>query len=194
MADLIVVENDHHHDYKLPLTMPLDLHLLRDTDVPVLFVDKKPWLKNGVLTAALDLDESEVNMPNGLNDQLVEESQYIAQLLDFDVQLLTCFLNDDLTMSCHTDDIEHRKLSPKEEHIQKILAEASQFQIPQERCRIEEGLPDDVLPRVVKEHQSNILILGARSHQGILGRLRGHTSEYVIDKLDSDMLAYKAVH
>ena len=53
------------------------------------------------------------------------------------------------------------------------------------------GLPEIVVPEVVKEHNIEVVVMGTLARTGIPGLLIGNTAEGVINQVDCSVLAIK---
>jgi len=61
----------------------------------------------------------------------------------------------------------------------------------EEQTVVEQGLPEDVIPRVASEHNAAMVILGTTGRTGLSAVFIGNTAEHVIDKINCDVLALK---
>jgi len=63
--------------------------------------------------------------------------------------------------------------------------------LDEQYTRVEQGLPEDVIPSVVQELKAGLVILGTTGRTGISAVFIGNTAEHVIDKINCDVLALK---
>jgi Universal stress protein UspA and related nucleotide-binding proteins len=68
---------------------------------------------------------------------------------------------------------------------------AQKYGISEEKCIVQEGLPEKVIPLVAKTIDAELVIIGTVGRVGISAALIGNTAEHVIDELNCDVLAIK---
>ena len=79
----------------------------------------------------------------------------------------------------------------RQHHQDAMTLLAQRHHIPDQRCHIDEGLPEDIIPQYAEKLDAELVVLGTVGRQGISAALIGNTAEHVIDKLDCDVLAIK---
>lgn len=63
--------------------------------------------------------------------------------------------------------------------------------IDESDTRVEQGLPEEVIPKIVDELDAGLVILGTTGRTGLSAVFIGNTAEHVIDKINCDVLALK---
>ena len=66
-----------------------------------------------------------------------------------------------------------------------------EFGINEDHTHVLEGFPEDVIPKVAKEIEAELVILGTVGRTGLSAALLGNTAEHVISKLNCNLLAVK---
>jgi universal stress protein E len=68
---------------------------------------------------------------------------------------------------------------------------SEKYAIDSKRCYVKEGLPEKVIPKIAKDIDAELVIIGTVGRVGISAALIGNTAEHVIDELVCDVLAIK---
>lgn len=187
-CDLVVSECQ----YKDGSLWSFDSHenssLLYASNIPTMFVKNKEWHNKGQIIAAIETEE-ETLLHQKLNREIVDSSCYVAQLLEGDIHLLNCYLESCL-MSFPTIDEQPEK-SEFSNHLEHLTLLAENHHLNKDNLHIEQGLVDDLLPQQASIIDADIVVLGCGEHKGILSTIQGHTVDFVLNKLDCDLLALK---
>jgi universal stress protein E len=81
--------------------------------------------------------------------------------------------------------------SMKHHHQQAVTELATQFAVPASQTHVQEGMPEDVIPRVASSIDAEMLVIGTIGRTGLSAAIIGNTAEHVIDRLDCDVLALR---
>ncbi|GAA6205259.1 universal stress protein [Thalassotalea sp. SU-HH00458] len=187
-CDLVVCEYQNKDESLWSFDGHENSNLLYASNIPTMFVKNKTWHNKGQILAAIETEE-ETLVHQRLNREIVDSTCYVAHLLDGDIHLLNCYLESCL-MSFPTIDVqpEKSKFSSHSEHL-TLLAE--KHHLNKDNLHIEQGLVDDLLPQQASKMDADIVVLGCGEHKGILSMIQGHTIDFVLGKLDCDLLALK---
>lgn len=165
-------------------------YLLREGNTNLLLVGQTQWQGGGNILAALETEES-TEKHQQVNQFMVDESQYLAKLLNSDVHLVNCYLEASsiaLSDDAFTGGIEE----PEQQHWHHLYNSAQSFGVQQDHIHIAEGLPEYAIPHQAEKYQAEIVAIGAGEHHGLVSMLKGHTCEYIIKTLPCDALILKA--
>lgn len=163
-------------------------YLLREGNTNLLLVGGKKWQDSGHILAALETEET-TQKHQELNQFMVDESQYLARLLGSDVHLINCYQEQSsMSMAESNEDIAE----PMLQHWRNLQYSAAHFGVQQDHIHVEPGLPEYVIGHEAEKYRADIVVVGAGEHRGLLGLIKGHTSEYIINTLPCDALILKA--
>ena len=68
---------------------------------------------------------------------------------------------------------------------------ATQHDIQNSNCLVEQGLPETAIPKIAEQLDAELVVIGTVGRVGISAALIGNTAEHVIDALNCDVLAVK---
>ena len=187
----LIVKGTHQHDkFKSVIFTPTDWHLLRKAPVPVLLVKEHDWPENGNILAAVNAgndDDSHLS----LNERIAEEAKHLAELINANPYLVNSYPGTPVNIAIEIPEFDPTAYNQavKEHHQEELSKLAEKHAI--ERHIIQEGLPEDVIPKQAKQIDAELVILGTVGRQGLSAALIGNTAEHVIDRLNCDVLALK---
>ena len=188
-----IVKGTHKHDaLKSVIFTPTDWHLMRKSPVPVLLVKDHDWPANGKILAAINAGSEDPHHQQ-LNRKITEEAQHLASLLDAEVHLVNAYPGTRVNLAVEIPEFDPQTYSRnvRNYHLESLRQHAEAFGISEDRLHVDEGLPEDVIPRVARKLDAELVILGTVGRTGLSAALIGNTAEHVIDQLDCDVLALK---
>lgn len=190
--DLIVKGTKQHDTLRSVIFTPTDWHLLRKSPVPVLLVKDHDWPLNGNILAALDVGTEDQEHQN-LNLKLTQTALTLSGLLDGHANLVNSYPETPINIAIEIPEFDPLAYNENvKKHHQKSMREhAEKFHITDEFIFVEEGLPEDIIPKIAAQIDAELVIIGTVGRTGISAALIGNTAEHVIDKLDCDVLALK---
>lgn len=186
----LLIRDIHAAKLKWGLTWKDNRYLLREANTNLLLVGDKPWPENGHVLTALETEES-TDKHQKVNQFMLEESQYLAELLQSDVHLINCY-QEQPNMSLATPLLVEGTEEASDIHWQHLQDSAMKLGVRADHIHVEPGLPEFVIPHEAEKYQIDIVVIGSGEHRGILGILKGHTSHYIVDTLTCDALILKA--
>ncbi len=189
----IVVKGTHEHDtLKSVIFTPTDWHLIRKCPTPVLLVKDHTWPEKGNILAAVNAS-SDDTQHNQLNQRIVNDAKFVAELANAKLHLVNAYPATPVNIAIEIPEFNPTQYneSVKKYHIESTEELARLHAIELGNCHVEEGLPEDVIPRVAKRLDSELVVIGTVGRTGLSAALVGNTAEHVIDNLDCDVLALK---
>jgi universal stress protein E len=191
-VDIVVKASRAHDDLKSIVFTPTDWHLLRKCPVPVLLVKDHGWPSNGNIVAAVNVG-TEDNEHAMLNDEITQLAKDYASLLSGEVHLANSYPSTPLNIAIEVPEFDANTYnnSVKNHHISQMEKHSEKFSIPMANCHVKEGLPEAVIPRIAKNLDAELVIIGTVGRVGLSAVLIGNTAEHVIDALNCDVLAVK---
>ncbi|QRY79438.1 universal stress protein [Pseudomonas sp. PDNC002] len=190
----LVLKSAHHHNLlrRLFLTNN-DWQLIRHCPQPLWLVQHREWAGN-TLCAALDplhagdatatLDNRLIVVARELEQRLQLEARYLhawmalPHTLAFNAELLADYDDYVLRTEAHHRDAFHALL-------------ARYPQIAPERASLGQGFAEEVIPSYVKEHDIDLLLMGAVARGQIDNALIGQTAERVFEEIECDLLVIR---
>jgi universal stress protein E len=190
--DLIVKGTQQHSILQSVIFTPTDWHIMRKAPVPVLLVKEHDWPIGGKILAALNLG-ADIDEHKSLNQQITHHALQFASLLKSELHLVNAYPGtpSNIVIEIPEFDPTHYNQTIRQHHVDAMEALAQQHNISLQHCHVEEGLPEDVIPKYELQLDAELVVLGTVGRQGISAALIGNTAEHVIDKLNCDVLAIK---
>lgn len=191
-CDLIVKGTRKHDTLHSVIFTPTDWHLLRKAPCPVLLVKDREWPQHGSVLAAVNAgSDSEVHQT--LNERITKAAGYISKKLNSHLHLVNCYPGAPAAIAVEIPEFDtHQYQVSVREHHELALAEvARKVDVEFTGLHLHEGMPDNEIPKVAKELDAELVVLGTIGRTGITAALLGNTAEHVIEQLDCDLLAIK---
>ena len=189
----LVIKGTHDHDVlKSMIFTPTDWHILRKCPCPVLLVKDHAWPAKGNIIAAVNAG-SEQEHHLSLNQRVIHKAQQMSQLLDAKVHLVNAYPGTPVNIAIEIPEFNPQEYNDtlRRHHKDAILSLAEKHQISNEQCHVLEGMPEDVIPKLAKKLDAEMVIIGTIGRTGLSAAIIGNTAEHVIDRLDCDVLAMK---
>lgn len=192
----LVIKGTHDHDVlKSMIFTPTDWHVLRKCPCPVLLVKDHAWPEKGHVLAAVNAGSEQAHH-KALNEKIIRQAQAVAGMLHGHVHLVNAYPGTPIHIAIEIPEFNPAEYteSMRHHHQDAVKTLAFAHGITDEYCHVLEGLPEDVIPKVAKEIDAEIVIIGTIGRTGLSAAIIGNTAEHVIDKLDCDILALKPEH
>lgn len=193
--DLVIKATHQHDSLKSVIFTPTDWHLLRKCPCPILLVKEHEWPEHGQVLAAVSTgtDDEEHKL---LNSEIVNTASFMADLLRSTVHLVNAYPPTPVNIAVEIPEFDPNEYNASMcAHHEKSMAElANVGGIGQHNCHVLEGLPEDVIPRLAKDLDAELIVIGTVGRQGLSAALIGNTAEHVIDSVDCDLLAVKPLN
>ncbi|MCW3173777.1 universal stress protein UspE [Shewanella subflava] len=190
--DLIVKSTHAHDKLKAVIFTPTDWHLMRKAPQPVLMVKEHDWPVAGKILCAVNVASEDEDQQN-LNGKIIQYAQDLAVKFSASVHLVNGYPGTPVNLAIELPDFDANAYndSVRIQHEQRVQCLANSYNIPNENCHVEEGLPEDVIPELAEKLDAELVILGTVGRTGFSAALIGNTAEHVIDSLNCDLLALK---
>lgn len=191
--DLVVKATHPHSKLSAILFTPTDWNLLRKCPVPLLLVKHHKWPEKGNIICAIDCKSMQDDDHHQLNQQIITEAKAMSKIINATAHLVTAYPSPPMNIMLELpefDPIGYEK-GLNEFHKKTLLEYAQINKIAESETHLIQGLPEDVISRIAKEIDAELVILGTVGRSGLTATLLGQTAEQVIDQLDCDLLALK---
>lgn len=166
--------------------------LIRRSQTPVWLVHNVEW-QGERLCAALDPLHTD-DKPAALDHQLIRNAIGLEKQLDLQAHYLHC--QTPLPHSLLVDpevqyEYERYVSSSIKAHKEAFDQMVGQYGIGDLYAHLIEGSPEDAIPRFVREHNIDLLLMGAVARGHLDTLLIGHTAERVLERVECDLLVIK---
>ena len=189
---LLVKSTREHAKLETVFFTPTDWHLLRKSPIPVLLVKERSWPDNGNILASVHVG-SENPAHLQLNDKMVEEAIYFADVLNSTPHLVNAYPST--PPSIHAElpefDVVQYKDAIRGHHLTQMKALRQKYGLPEEQTHVYEGQTEEVISEVEDELHTGLVILGTTGRTGLSAIFIGNTAENTLNLLNSDILALK---
>lgn len=142
--------------------------LLRNAKCPVLIVRPGGDYHRKTVLAAINAQAKDERYQE-LNDKIIARGKWSADLYGATLHVVNAYSDG---MSTPDRGSLLRKLN-----------------IESDRLHIRQGAPEDVISATAKELDADIVLIGTLARKGLLAAMRGNTSERVLTKLETDIMA-----
>lgn len=140
--------------------------LLRNAPCPVYFVRPNPGRKRSTILAAVKTQTVEAKY-DALNEKIISRGKWLASLFGAEFHVVNAYSDS----TSYPDHGQLRRITDMD---------AS-------KVHIKLGSPEDVIADVAEEIGADIVVIGTLARKGVLGAMRGNTSEKVLNKLTQDV-------
>lgn len=190
--DILFKSSHHHATLKRLLFGNSCWQLLRHCPVPLWLVQHGDWQSRN-LAAALDPLHS-ADKPSTLDQQLIAAAKLLSAALEMPAEYLHSYppLPPSLLFDSQmVNDYEHHNQVCAAQHrtaFEQLLHAAD---VPLQQAKLLQGFPEHELPRYVREHGIDLLLMGAISRGHLANALLGNTAERVLEAVECDVLVLK---
>lgn len=189
----LVVKGTHEHDVlKSVIFTPTDWHLLRKCPASVLLVKEHDWPEHGKVLAAVSAGARD-EAHGSLNSEIISHACSMASLLHSETHLINAYPPTPMNIAVEIPEFDPGEYNSnlKRYHREAVSELADEFKLNTDNLHIYEGMPEDVIPRMAKELDAELLVMGTIGRSGISAALIGNTAEHVMDNVNCDLLALK---
>lgn len=174
------------------------LHLLRKCPCQVWIVDPNAERHAGVL-AAVDPDTTR-EQGQTMNRTIMELATSLSILEETDLHVVHAWsvAHEDMIkrsqfIGISKSDADKYVKDIEDRHRERFAAFIDEFRprAPHMKTHFIKGLPEIVVPEVVRENQIEVVVMGTLARTGIPGLLIGNTAEGVLNQVDCSVLAIK---
>lgn len=190
--DLLIKATHQHDKLKSVIFTPTDWHLLRKSPCDVLLVKDHDWPVDGTIVTAVNAVSEDKDHIN-LNNKVLQHATDMAKVINANVKVINAFPGTPVNIAIEIPEFNSSDYnnSVKTHHVQKTATLAEKFGICESDCLVEEGLAEDVIPRLSTELDAELVIIGTIGRTGLSAAFIGNTAEHVIDGINCDLLAVK---
>jgi universal stress protein E len=192
-ADILIKDTHHHSLARRTLLRNTDWHLSRGCPIPLLLTKGRAWRNTPIVMAAVD--------PTHVNEKAVRLDRHIlycaasfAGQLAADLHVIHTFVP-----AAFANAVASGKLSMSREYSEALQVENSYrfgeierlvapYGVSREHLHVEMGPPEDCLMDTVKQHQTDVMVMGASSHGRWHRTLVGSTAATLLESLPCDFL------
>jgi len=190
--DLLVKSTHNHDKLKSVIFTPTDWHLLRKSPCDILLVKEHEWPTNGTIVTAVNSVSEDKDHIN-LNNKVLQHATDISKVISANVKVINAYPGTPVSIAIEIPEFNSDSYndSVKTHHQDKTYELAKRFNIESDDCIVDEGLAEDVIPRITKSLDAELLIIGTIGRTGLSAAFIGNTAEHVIDSINCDLLAVK---
>jgi universal stress protein E len=176
-----------------PFALPIDRHLIRYCQAPLLLVKQSQWTDSPIL-AAVDILTSDSDHQS-LNKDILESAKVFSHLYLAPLHVVNAFITH--TVSAGIDfpmlDMEQLNRNTESYHREKLseLLETNHIEASSKQLHAVAGVPEVAISQVVKQLNCQLVIMGSVGRKGISAALMGNTAEAVLAELNCEVLCLK---
>ncbi len=163
--------------------------LMRYGPCPVMLVKEGQWDDVGQVLAAVDAaPDSEIHRT--LNKVILDRSRFLADLLSFDLHLVTAFPAPPVfgMISTAADQAVNYRARMSTMVNNNLAALGEQYGVPSAFLHAVEGPVDWVIPHVSEDLVTEFVVMGNVSREGRAGLSIGSSAESILERLKTNVL------
>lgn len=190
--DLVLKSAGHNNLLRRLLLTDSCWQLMRHCPFPLWLVHHAQWRGNNLCTAVDPLHKDD--KPAALDHHLIATSQMLATALGMHADIVHChaplprtLLNNPELLATYQQYIN----DAAQEHYKAFAELIGQYGIEPDAAHLLEGAPENRLPRFVRQHEIDLLVMGAIARGRLDTILIGHTAERLLESVDCDLLVVK---
>lgn len=197
-AELVVKDTHHHSVAQRTFLTHTDWELIRGCPVPLLLVKPTPWSAAHRIGAAIDpghLDDK----PRLLDRCILEEAARFTRALHGELHAIHAYVPAAMLAAATVavpplilDIPEETLAAERKEKLKEIEALTSDYRLSAANIHLETGGVSEALCRLAREHEIDIMAMGAVSRRALKRILIGSTAEMILEQLPCDLLVVKA--
>lgn len=195
-AELVIKDTHHHSLAQRTFLTNTDWQLIRGCPVPLLLAKPKAWSSTPRIVAAVD--PGHVNDKPVLLDRcILEEAAAVSQRLGGELHLVHAYVPMAIVATATAVPPMAAAVSPealereRKSKLEEVSALASGCKVAAQNIHLEIGGPGSVLPRVARDIDADMVVMGAISRSGLKRIFIGSTAEDVLEHLPCDALIVK---
>lgn len=197
-AELVIKDTHHHTVAQRTFLTNTDWELIRGCPVPLLLVKSSRWSPTYRIGAAVDpghLDDK----PRLLDRCILEEAARLTQALGGELHVIHACVPAAMIAAAAVSvpplivDIPDEALAAeRQEKLKEITALTSDYRFPAQDIHLQTGGVNEVLCGLARQHEIDIMAIGALARSGLKRIMIGSTAETVLEQLPCDLLVVKS--
>ena len=191
---LLVKETHYHPKIRQAILTNTDWNLVRTCPVPLWFSKPHAWPHQGRIIASVD-PANEFDDHANLDRIILNEAAILADKLSCELRAFHAYLpiSGHHFSSLQSRDMPIDEIDKKMEHDHRERLEnlLINYAVPAERTHMMPGSPKQLLPKLAKDVDAGLVVMGAIARNPLQRIFVGSTAEQVLDKLPCDLLIVK---
>ncbi len=190
--DLVLKSAAHNNLLRRLLLTDSCWQLMRHCPFPLWLVHHAEWRGHNLCTAVDPLHKDD--KPATLDHHLIDTSQALAKALGMHADVVHChaplprtLLNNAELLATYQQYVN----DDAQQHHKAFDDLIRQHGIEPDAAHLLEGAPENMLPRFVRKHETDLLVMGAIARGRLDTILIGHTAERLLESVDCDLLVVK---
>ncbi|HEY5809041.1 MAG TPA: universal stress protein [Povalibacter sp.] len=196
-ADLVVKDTHHHSLLKRTFLTNTDWQLIRACPVPLLLTKPTTWSAAPKVFAAVD--PGHVNdKPVLLDDRILQYASCFAKHLGGELHALHAYIPVTIIASAVGSEppmalaVSAEEIKVEQEaKLKEVMQLVGEFGVDASRVHVQLGGPAQLLPHAARQHQADVMVMGALSRRSVKRAFIGSTAEDVLEHLPCDALIVK---
>ncbi len=175
-----------------PFAMPIDRHLLRNCNAPLLLVNNKQWTSNPILAAVDPTTTDPAHMK--LNHSVVHTGKMLSTISGSKLHAVNAYTAPNIALPYDIPNLDYGALKTSTEnwHADKMQAFLNSHQLDKDVIHVSEGFVEDAIKKVSEQIEAQVLVIGTVGRTGLMGALIGNTADHILSKLTCEVLAIKS--
>jgi universal stress protein E len=191
-ADLIIKDPHQHSFARRTFARNTDWHLVRGCPTPLLLTKKKSWSQPPQVVAAIDLEQGDAIAVMS-NHRILEFAATLSGYLEGDLHVMHAYIPTAFAALVRagrqnaSHDYTEALQVENSFRYRQIEGLGSAYALSPQHLHVEIGTPRDCLKHMVKQFDTDLVVIGASSHKWHRTFI-GSTAATILESLDCDIL------
>lgn len=190
--DILIKATRKHDSLESAIFTPTDWHLLRKCPSPVLLVKNATWPEKSNMIASVHVGSEEPSH-HQLNEKMTEQLLELCHRFESTPYLVSASPFTPTNIAVEVPEFDPLSYSEaiRGHYLSQMKILRQHHGIDSDNTIVDEGLPEEVIPKAAEKLNASLVILGTTGRTGLSAVFIGNTAESVLDKLRCDVLALK---
>lgn len=172
-----------------PMAMPVERHLLRYCEAPMLLLSESAP-STGPILAAIDPTTTEP-VHKALNQSVLQCSKMMSHLTGIDWHVISAFADIHRCSSLGDMGSIKTELAEQIQQWHKYIFDLNMdgYRLSEDNLHLRAGTPEEQIPLLVNSIKAQLLVIGTMGKCGVPEGYIGNTAERILSQLNCDVLA-----
>jgi universal stress protein E len=198
--DIVFKDTHHHSTVSRTLFTNTDWHLIRECPSTLWLVKQSPAPEHAAVMAAVAPTHKH-DEPAALDHKIIEQAQILAAMFEDGPHLVHTYTVPTAAMVSNYSalptsasgppDYEHMVNQAKQYHADALVRLTKELDYPADRIHLRQGYAAEMLPKLAKELNAAVVVMGAVARSRLARAIIGSTAERTLDRFSCDVVIVK---
>jgi universal stress protein E len=197
--DFVLKDAHHHSALSRALFTNTDWHLIRECPAPLWLVKQLPVPGSATVVAAVEPTHAH-DEPAALDRKIIEQAEQLSVICENGLHLVHTYnVPAESAVSAYSalpapaaaSEYERKVKRARQIHADAVADLAKDFDFPADRIHIWQGNAAEMLPKLAKDLNAGIVVMGAVARSRLARAIIGSTAEKTLDRFSCDIVIAK---